>query len=127
MTLLGIGNDIVEIERVATLLEKHGTRFLSRLFTEKELEYCLAHRFPSTRLAGRFAAKEAIVKAMGTGFRKDVTWLDVEILNDVQGKPVVYFSSRLVENMGPIDCMLSISHCREYATAVALLSVAKTT
>lgn len=127
MTLVGIGNDIVEIERVATLVEKHGTRFLSRLFTEKELKYCLSHRFPSIRLAGRFAAKEAIVKAMGTGFRKDVTWLDIEILNDSQGKPVVYFSSRLVEKMGQIDCMLSISHCREYATSVALLSVAKTT
>lgn len=121
MTLFGIGNDIVQIERVATLLEKHGERFLQRLFTEKEQQYCLAHRFPSARLAGRFSAKEAVAKAMGTGFGKDVSWLDIEILNDAQGKPTVFFSPRLVEKMGSMHCLLSISHCREYATAVALL------
>jgi holo-[acyl-carrier protein] synthase len=118
--ILGIGNDIVEITRIKRLLERYPHRFLNRVFSPNEQEYCLKRKEPALHLAGRFAAKEAIVKALGIGFSQGLSWLDMEIRHDANGKPTVFFSSfanRLLNN--PL-ILISISHCREYATAVAI-------
>src|ERR1700720_4746165 len=95
LPILGIGNDVVEIERIRKSIDTHGLRLLSRLFTTKEQDYCLKYKDPVPHFAGRVSAKKAVVKALGTGFGEHVTWLDIEILNDPQGKPIVSFSSQL--------------------------------
>lgn len=121
----GIGNDIIAVSRIEEVIARHGERFLTRTFTEKEREYCERHRDSTRHYAGRFAAKEAIVKALGTGFIEEVGFLDIEIVNDSLGKPIVTLSPRLREMVGEIDLSLSISHCKEYATAVAIACDAK--
>jgi holo-[acyl-carrier protein] synthase len=96
---------------------------LDRIFNLDEQAYCLHHRDASRHFAGRFAAKEAIVKALGTGFRDGIGWLDIEILNNHQGKPVVKLSARLKEQFNSPNIHLSISHGRDYATAFAICEV----
>lgn len=118
--VLGIGNDIVEINRIRNVFRRHPARFLSRLLTPNEQAYCLKCKDPAGRLASRFAAKEAVAKAMGTGFGQFLSWLDIEITHDASGKPQVLLSKPLLEKYPNTLFHLSISHCREYATAVAV-------
>ena len=119
--ILGIGNDIIEIARIRSSIERYSHRFLDRVFTKAEQEYCLKHRDSALHFAGRFAAKEAVVKSLGTGFRGGLDWLDIEILNDTLGKPSVYFSEKAKELLGgDLQVMVTISHCHEYATAFAV-------
>lgn len=115
--ILGIGNDIIEIARIQTAIDRYQGRFLDRVFTSQEQAYCQSKKEAARHFAGRFAAKEAVVKALGTGFSQGLTWLDVEILNDEAGKPHVYLSFPLKQGA---SIMISISHCKEYATAVAV-------
>lgn len=117
----GIGTDIIEIERIRSALNEHGERFLSRLFTPEERAYCTRYKDPVPHLAGRFAAKEAIVKALGTGMRPEM-WKEIEIINDALGKPEVLLSPRLRNLFPNAHLLLSISHCRAYATASAILT-----
>ncbi|MBS3905088.1 MAG: holo-ACP synthase [Simkania sp.] len=119
-SILGIGNDIIEIERIRLSIENHGDRFLNRLFTPRERAYCLGFRDPHPRFAGRFAAKEAVVKALGCGFGKSVSWHDVEIINNEEGKPIVHLAAHLLQKFGTRDILITISHCKLYATAVAI-------
>lgn len=117
----GIGNDLVEISRIRASVERHGNHFLDRLFTRQEQDYCCRYRDPAPHFAGRFAAKEAIVKALGTGFGAHAQWHDIEILNDDQGKPIAHLSERLQKYLGiSATVLVSISHDAHYATAVAL-------
>ena len=109
----GIGTDIIEIDRIRENIEKHGSQFLDRLFSKKEQDYCHKYKDPAPHFAGRFAAKEAISKALGTGFGAELSFLDIEIINDEMGKPVVTLSKKL-------NIHLSISHCNSFATATAL-------
>src|SRR5438132_589933 len=118
--ILGIGNDIVEIERIKAILVRYPQRFLQRILTPFEQEYCLKFKEPAIHLAGRFAAKEAISKALGTGFSQGLSWLDIEIRNDAKGKPVVFFSSFAKEMFGDLNLNISISHCAQFATSVAI-------
>lgn len=118
--VLGIGNDIIEIERIRKSFENHGYRLLTRLFSIKEQDYCLKHKDPIPHLAGRFSAKEAIVKAFGTGFGEHASWLDMEILNDEKGRPCVFFSESFNKKMNNPKVIVSISHSEFYVTAVAL-------
>lgn len=114
----GIGVDIIEIERIKKAVEK-SDRFVERLFTENEIEYFKSKNMKPESIAGNFAAKEAIVKAMGTGIR-GFKWTDIEVLRDELGKPVVLLhnEARNVANQyGISQIMLSISHCKEYAVA----------
>ena len=108
----GIGTDIIETDRIRQSIEKHGSHFLDRLFTKKEQEYCNKFKDPAIHFAGRFAAKEAISKALGSGFGKDLSFLDLEIINEENGKPIVQNRSNI---------HLSISHCESYATATAIV------
>ncbi len=110
----GLGTDIIEIARIEQSIEEFGEHFLKRHFTPKEIAYCQSFSRPSERFAGRFSAKEAIVKALGTGFTK-VGFLDIEIENDHLGAPKVQVSSLPKETF-----YLSISHCRLFATATAI-------
>lgn len=116
----GIGTDIIEIERIKAAIEKYGSRFLNRIFSKHEQEYCLSKKSPWVHLAGRFAAKEAIAKALGTGIRKGISWLDIEIDHDSRGKPVVKLSENLMKMMNHPTLLISISHCRSYSTSFAI-------
>ncbi len=118
--ILGIGNDIVEVARIKAVLARYPQRFLDRVFTPYEQEYCLKRKDPALHLAGRFAAKEAIVKALGTGFTQGLSWLDIEIRPDSKGKPEAFFSPFALNLLGHPAVLLSISHCHQYATAVAI-------
>jgi holo-[acyl-carrier protein] synthase len=117
----GIGNDIIEISRIKSVIERQGKRFLDRVFTLSEQQYCLQHKESERHFAGRFAAKEAIVKALGTGLKDGLTWLDFEILNDEKGKPVVHISPVIENLIQKSSILISISHCKEYATAFAII------
>lgn len=116
----GVGTDIIEVKRIEESIERFGQRFLDRIFSFDEQAYCLHHRDAARHFAGRFAAKEAIVKALGTGFRDGIGWLDIEIVNDSQGKPLAQLSSKLLETFDSPRIHLSISHGRDYATAFAI-------
>jgi holo-[acyl-carrier protein] synthase len=118
--ILGIGNDIVEIERIRKSIDTHGLRLIARLFTTKEQDYCLKYKDPVPHFAGRFSAKEAIVKALGTGFGEHASWLDIEVLNETSGRPYVHFSTALEKKIKGTSMLISISHCHHYVTAFAL-------
>lgn len=116
----GIGNDIIEVKRIHQAIQRHGQRFLDEIFTPLEQNYCLRHQQSERHFAGRFAAKEAVVKALGTGFIAGIGWLDIEIVNDPSGKPEVILSDSLNKRFNTPKILLSISHCKEYAAAVAV-------
>ncbi len=120
MPILGIGNDIVEIERIKKSLEEHGSRMLLRLFTKKEQEYCLKYKDSAPHFCGRFSAKESISKALGTGIGKELSWLDMEILNEESGKPYVCFSEELKQKLGNTQVLISISHSQLYVSSFAI-------
>lgn len=117
--ILGLGNDIVEIERIKSAIEKT-PRFKTKVFTEKEIEYISKKSNPYPSYAGRFSAKEAIAKALGTGVR-GFKLTDIEILNDELGKPHVALLGDIGRKYKEKKIQISISHSREYATAVAIL------
>lgn len=116
----GLGNDIVEIERIRQSIDRHGQHFLNRLFTHREQDYCYKYKDPVPHFAGRFAAKEAIAKALGTGFGTHLSWHDIEILNDEHGRPHVHLSESAKKHFDTPNLLLSISHSTTHATAVAL-------
>ena len=116
----GLGNDIIEISRMKASIERHGQHFLNRLFSKKEQDYCYKFQDPSPHFAGKFAAKEAVAKALGTGFGSDLSWHDFEILNNERGKPMVYFSETAKERFQNPRILISVTHCTNYAMAVAL-------
>jgi len=118
----GIGNDIISIERVKGVIDRQGQSFLDRTFSEREQSYCNKHNESTRNYAGRFAAKESVAKALGTGFRDNVNFLDIEIINDEYGKPFVILSEQLKNSLGEITIHVSISHCKEFANAVAIIS-----
>ena len=112
----GIGIDIIEIKRIKRVMENYGDKFFERILTEKEIAYCKSFSKPDLHFSGRFAAKEAYSKSIGTGISKHFGWKDIEILNDEKGKPYIHHTteneySKLIFNV-------SISHTDEYAAAV---------
>ena len=117
---LSSGVDIIEISRISRVLERYAQRFLARVFTESEIAYC---RGRAPNLAARFAAKEATMKALGTGLRA-VGWKDVEITRRKSGAPGVLLHGRAkqrAERLGVLDVSLSLSHSREYAVAFVVV------
>lgn len=113
----GLGTDIIEIARIEQSLQEFGHRFLERHFTPREIAYCTGYSEPAARLAGRFAAKEAIAKALGTGFN-GIGFLDIEVLNAPSGAPVAEIH---LSKYKDVKVLLSISHCRLFATATAII------
>jgi holo-[acyl-carrier protein] synthase len=116
----GIGTDIIEISRIRETYLKYGKKFLMRILTEKEQQYCTLYKDFLPHLAGRFSAKEAIAKALGVGFGSRLSWLDIEILNNPLGQPQVTLAKNLMQNFDNPQLIVSISHCKDYATATAL-------
>lgn len=117
MSVLSVGVDIIEIARIAAVLERHGSRFLERVYTERELAYC---RGRVAELAARFAAKEAASKALGTGMR-GIRWRDMEVLPDARGKPILYLHGAALaraQELGLREFAVSLSHSRDFAVAV---------
>jgi len=122
--IIGIGIDLVEIERIHDSVEKFGHRFLDRIFTQAEIEYCQrkAHRYQ--HFAARFAAKESILKAIGTGLSEGITWHEIEIVNNELGKPVFVCKGnfdRILREFGVENIYLSLSHSQKYAIAMTIL------
>lgn len=123
MSIIGIGTDIVECLRIAQMIERHGELFIQRVYTPHEIEYCSARKAATQHYAGRWAAKEAVLKAMGTGWARGIRWRDIEIHNEKGGKPSIALGGvarEVCENLGVAEMLISISHCRSHATAYAL-------
>ena len=123
--IAGVGIDIVDIPRFRRTIERHGPAFINRIFLPSERKYCSAKPSPWIHFAGRFAAKEAVAKAFGTGIGKEVGWLDMEIVSPKNRAPEVSLSARLRRlagrrGIGAIS--ISISHTRAASVAVALLT-----
>ena len=118
--ILGVGNDIVEIARIKAIFTRYPERFLNRVLTPYEQVYCLKKKEPALHLAGRFAAKEAIVKALGIGFSQGLSWLDIEIQNNLKANPLSFSLLLQVELFENLNFHISISHCHIYATAFAI-------
>ena len=121
--ILGHGIDVVEIPRLAEVIERHGPRFLERVFTPAEREYCRGKKRELEHLAGRFAAKEAVFKVLGTGWAGRISWQDVEVTNTAAGQPVVTLRgecARLAEQLGIRRILVSISHTGDWAAASAI-------
>ena len=89
MNIIGIGTDIVECLRIAQMIERHGELFINRVYTPHEIQYCQSRKQATQHYAGRWAAKEAILKALGTGWRRGISWRDIEIRNEPGGSPIV--------------------------------------
>src|SRR6266403_6136469 len=89
MDIVGIGTDIVECLRIARMIEQHGELFLTRVYTPREVRYCQSRKHATQHFAGRWAAKEAVLKALGTGWRRGISWRDVEIRNLKSGSPTM--------------------------------------
>jgi len=129
MEIVGIGTDIVECVRIGRMIEKHAEQFLERVFTPRELRYCQGRKHATEHFAGRWAAKEAILKCLGTGWKKGISWTDIEVRNNFEGAPHVFLGGAAKDRAQLLrisDIWLTISHCRAYATAYAL-AVAGTT
>lgn len=118
--IVGLGIDIAEVARVKAAIERHGETFLRRLYTPKEREYCERFKNKYERYAGRFAAKEAAMKALGTGWSRGVRWVDVEVVREKSGKPTIKLAgeaNNVAERMGVKNIALSITHTADQAFA----------
>ena len=122
--ILGIGIDLIEVARIQASYEKFGDRFVTRILHPNEISYCLSHRVPGPFLAARFAAKEAISKAFGTGIGAQLGWQDMEVGRKESGEPFVILhggGQKLLEERGGRHVLISLSHTQSYAAAVAVL------
>jgi holo-[acyl-carrier protein] synthase len=120
--VIGIGIDIIEIDRIKESTENYGDRFLNKIYTQKELDYCLKKKYKYQHLAARFAAKEAVYKALATGWNKEVSWQNIEISNEPNGMPIVTLKGNLKKflNKG-INLKISMSHSRDYVACMAII------
>jgi len=122
--IVGTGVDVAEVVRIKAAWERFGERFLARVFTPDEVRYCISKLNAAERLAARFAAKEAGMKAAGTGLRRGVTWHDVEVVRELGGRPTLRLSGKLAEfasRLGATRAHLSLSHTEEQAIAFVIL------
>lgn len=111
--IVGLGVDITEVDRIQAAMERRGRAFLERLFTPSEIRYCEKHRNRAERFAGRFAAKEAAMKALGTGWARGVRWLDIEVVREPSGKPTLKLSGKtraIADGLGVKNIAVTITH-----------------
>jgi len=122
--IVGTGIDIVNIERIKGLMARWGNHFLDRVYTEREIVWCQQRARPPECFAGRFAAKEAFLKAIGRGLRNGIQWTDIEVENDPIGKPHLFFHQRakeVLETLRIQKALLTLSHDRPFAVAHVIL------
>lgn len=124
MSVLGIGVDLVECARIERSIERFGDRFLHRVFTDGEIEYSMSMKFPARHLAARFAAKEAVSKAFGTGIGKAMGWRDIDVRKKPSGEPFLVFSDgadKLAKARGVTNALITLSHSDQHAVATIVL------
>jgi len=122
--VLGVGTDLIEIARIAESVRRYGDRFLGRIFTPREIEYCQRKKNAAESFAARFAAKEAGAKALGTGISHGVGWLELEVVREPSGKPELQLSGRAAERaarLGVARVSLSLAHSGALALAVVVM------
>lgn len=120
--VIGIGIDIIEIDRIKDSVDRFGDHFLNKIYTKIELDYCLNKMNKYQHLAARFAAKEAVAKALATGWNKEFSWQNIEISNEGTGMPVVQLKGNLSQFLEPDkNLRISMSHSRDYVTCVAII------
>ena len=118
--IVGLGVDIAEVRRVQAAIERRGAAFLRRVYTPAEIEYCERFKNKFERYAGRFAAKEAAMKALGTGWSRGVRWVDIEVVREVSGRPTIALAGeagKIADQLGVKRISLSITHTEEQALA----------
>lgn len=122
--LVGLGTDIVDVERIRRVMERQGDRFLRRVYTDEELEYCLGMKHPHKHLAARFAAKEAVSKAFTTGIGAQLGWKSISVYKGDRHEPLVRMDEKgraLLQEVGATHVWVSLTHTEELAQAVAVL------
>jgi len=123
MKIIGIGTDITECIRIEKMLQRHGAHFLEHVFTDREIRYSSSKKRSSEHFAGRWAAKEAVLKALGTGWIGGISWKDVEVINEIGGRPRIVLHGGAQKNAAQLEIaeiQISISHCSSYAIAYAV-------
>jgi holo-[acyl-carrier protein] synthase len=118
--IVGLGMDITEVDRIDAAMKRHGRAFLERIFTPSEIAYCEKYRNRAERFAGRFAAKEAAMKALGTGWARGVRWVDIEVVREPGGKPALKLlgaSRDIADHLGVTNIVLTITHSGNTALA----------
>jgi holo-[acyl-carrier protein] synthase len=124
MSVIGIGVDLVECDRISRSLDRFGEKFLRRVFTEGEIEYSMSMKFPARHLAARFAGKEAVAKAFGTGIGKAMGWRNIDIRKKKSGEPFLVFSGpaqELATRRGVVSALITLSHTDHHAMACVVL------
>jgi holo-[acyl-carrier protein] synthase len=124
--IAGIGLDLIEVQRIRGAIEKYGNRFLKRIYTDIEIEYCSSKKNAALHYAGRFAAKEAAFKAMERGWMGDIRWKEIEIYNESSGAPRLVFygkALKLIQEKKVVRAFVTISHIEEHATAAVILEI----
>jgi len=124
MSVLGIGVDLVECARIQRSIDRFGDRFLQRIFTDGEIAYSMSMKFPARHLAARFAAKEAVSKAFGTGIGKAMGWRDIDVRKKASGEPYLVFSGpaqELAAKRGVTSALITLSHTEHHAMACIVL------
>jgi holo-[acyl-carrier protein] synthase len=124
MSVIGIGVDVIECSRIQRSIERFGDRFLHRVFTDGEIEYSMSMKFPERHLAARFAGKEAVAKAFGTGIGKAMGWRNIDIRKKESGEPFLVFSGpaeTFAAERGVASALITLSHTENYAVACAVL------
>ena len=122
--VVGIGLDLAEVDRIEAAIAKHGERFLTRVYTEAERKYCESKPNKFERFAGRFAAKEAAMKAIGTGWKRGVAWREFEVMRAPSGQPIMMFHGKAAEiahALGVKKALVTITHSEKSAIAQVLL------
>ncbi len=121
MPVIGIGTDLCDIDRIARIIAEQGDRFLAKVFTQNEISYCRPKHHAAQCFAARFAAKEALLKALGVGLRDGLRWKDMEIENDALGKPFFKLSGKCAQQTSGTNIMLSLSHTQHAAVAFVII------
>jgi holo-[acyl-carrier protein] synthase len=122
--VLGVGTDLMEIARIAHSIDRFGDRFLHRVFTQREIQYCQRKKNAAESFAARFAAKEAGAKALGTGISRGVSWLELEVTSEPSGKPSLQLTGRAAQHarsLGVATISLSLTHSKDIALAVVVM------
>jgi holo-[acyl-carrier protein] synthase len=122
--IVGTGVDVIEPSRMREMIERHGDRFLERIFTEGEVAYCKPRKRAAEHFAVRFAAKEAVGKALGTGIGSGVSWKDIDVVKEPSGKPTLVLTggaARVAATLGVTRTHVTLSHCEHSAIAVVVL------